>query len=134
MSHLNPPPNRIPISMYTAPDVKAYLNKQKEAIRLLYYILDSPMTSVRVYSVKTANYTITDEDYLIHYTTGTFTATFPDASAVQTGTKFAIKNSGTGTITVDCFGSQTIDDVTTKLLAQYDSITVMSTGTGWIII
>ena len=134
MSHLNPPPNRIPISMYTAPDVKAYLNKQKEAIRLLYYILDSPMTSVRVYSVKTANYTITDEDYLIHYTSGSFTATLPDASAVEAGTQFVIKNSGTGIITVDCFGLQTIDGSSTKLLAQYDSITVMSTGTGWIII
>jgi len=134
VSHLNPPPTRIPISMFTAPDVKAYLNKQKESLRLLYNALDGPMTSVRVYSVKTASYAIIYTDYLIHYTTGSFTATLPDCAAIEAGSEFVIKNSGTGTITVACFGSQTIDGSATKTLAQHKFITVMNTASQWIIV
>jgi len=120
--------------MFTAPDVKAYLTKQKEALRLLHHAMNNPQTSVKVYSVKTANYTVVSADYLIHYTTGTFTATLLDASTVEAGTEFQFKNSGTGTITVACFGSQTIDGVTTKALAQYKYIKVMSDGANWIIV
>ena len=52
-----------------------------------------------------------------------------------TGRVYVIKNSGTGTITVDPNGSQTIDGAATVALAtQYQSIMVMSNGANWIVI
>ena len=82
---------------------------------------------------KTANYTATTSDHTIICGAGneTFTVTLMAASGV-TGFILNIKNIGTGTITVDANGSETIDGATTNSLsAQYDSITIQSDGTEW---
>jgi hypothetical protein len=84
------------------------------------------------YVAKTGAYTITADDYCIDCTSGTFTVTL--LPAVQ-GRIYVIKNSGTGTITIDGDGSETIDDTTTKTLStQYSSYTLMGKSGGWIII
>jgi hypothetical protein len=49
------------------------------------------------------------------------------------GQQFEVKNSGAGTITVDPSGAETIDGASTKTLAQYDALRIMSNGTNWII-
>lgn len=134
MSRISPPPTKIPISMFRTPDVQSYLIKQKEALRLIHHFVTGQMTSIKVYSVKTADYTIISTDYLIHYLTGSFTATLPDAAAVEEGSEFMIKNSGSGTITLDGNGSQTIDGAATKTLAQHKYLKVMNDGANWIIV
>lgn len=78
-------------------------------------------------------YTVTSLNYVIDCISGTFTVTLPTAAGII-GQEFIIKNSGSGSITIDPSGSQTIDGDTTKILAQYDSMSIVSNGTNWIII
>lgn len=140
MPIINPPPERLPIEMFKTPAVKSYLLKQKETIRLLYYNAENPTaipiltTSILGYELKTGDYTLLATDYLIHYTSGSHTVTLLDASTVPAGQRFMIKNSGTGTITVDGDGSQTIDDDLTASLTQYNAMGIMSDGANWIVV
>lgn len=85
------------------------------------------------YREVTSTATISSVDYQIECTSGTFNVTLPTAVG-ETGRVYSIKNSGTGTITVDTTSSQTIDGSLTQTLAQYDNIQVMSNGANWIII
>jgi len=89
---------------------------------------------IKSYTAKTGTYTITEEDYLIDCTANSFTLTLPTAVGI-TGREYRIKNSGTGTITVDCNGSETIDDgLTAEIAIQYESITVVSNGSNWVVV
>ena len=86
------------------------------------------------YAAKIAAYTITSTDYMIDYTSGTFTVTLPSAIGI-TGQIFVIKNSGTGTITIAPNGTETIDGATSKTLTvQYSGYTLMSDGANFKII
>ncbi len=85
---------------------------------------------------KTANYTTTVNDHTITCGAGneTFTVTLI-AAASATGQILNIKNVGTGTITIDGNGAETIDGATTQVIAtQYDCITIQSDATSWHII
>ena len=89
---------------------------------------------------KTASYTIgtpASSLYQEVYTvsgSSTATITLPDATACI-GMRYDIKRLGTATVTVACTGSQTIDGLATvQILAQYANCTVISTGSGWVII
>lgn len=83
---------------------------------------------------KTSTYTIDNTDCVVNCTSGTFTVTLPTAVGL-TGQYFIIKNSGTGSITVDGNGAETIDGLSTKILAiQHESIIVVSNGANWIIV
>ena len=65
---------------------------------------------------------------------GTFTVTLPMASSSD-GNNYLIKNIGSGVITVDGNGSDTIDGAATQSLSsQYDFIAIVSDGTEWFII
>jgi hypothetical protein len=84
------------------------------------------------YQAASATYAVKTSDYLLDFTTGTFTATLPTATGCQ-GKTYVFKNSGTGIITIATTSSQTIDGVTTSILAtQYATITVVSNGANWI--
>ncbi len=85
------------------------------------------------FAQKSAIYTLTSLDNIIECTANTFTITLPTAVGIA-GKQYVIKNSGSGVITVDGDGSQTIDDELTQALNQYDSITIVSNNTNWIII
>jgi hypothetical protein len=82
-----------------------------------------------------ATYTATtSDDYFINITSGTFTLNLPTA-ATPYGQVYVIKNSGTGTVTVDPNGSQTIDGATTFTMnVQNGSITIIGDGTNWKIV
>lgn len=91
-------------------------------------------------ALKTANYTATDNDYLllVDATSGSVTITLPTAvPPAGTGaskSRFIIKrtDSSGNTVTVATTSSQTIDGVATYTLgAQYDSATIDSDGTNW---
>lgn len=85
------------------------------------------------YVAKTGTYTITDIDYTVDCTSGTFTVTLPSAVGRQ-GKIFVIKNSGNGIITLNTTSSQTIDAALTQTLTIMVSYTVQSNGANWIII
>jgi hypothetical protein len=86
------------------------------------------------YVAVTGTYAALTTDAVIDATSGTFTVTLPTAVGV-TGKLYDVKNSGTGVITVATTSAQTIDGGTTAVLKrQFESITMISTGTGWDII
>lgn len=83
---------------------------------------------------RTSAYTIDNEDCVVNCTSGTFTVTLPTAVGCE-GQYFIIKNSGTGVITIDGDGAETIDGQNNKILAvQYESMTVISDGANWKVI
>lgn len=73
-------------------------------------------------------------DCVVNCTANTFTVTLPTAVGIE-GQYFIIKNSGTGVITVEGDGSETIDGAANKILAvQYEGITVVSNGSDWVVV
>jgi hypothetical protein len=91
-------------------------------------------------SAKTADYTITDTDGVVHVlmTTSTTdrTVTLPTV-ADNTGRIITVTkvDSASGSVTIDGEGAETIDDATThEFFSQYDSMTVQSDGSEWWII
>lgn len=87
------------------------------------------------YVEKTANYTFTDADYTVNYTSGTANATLLTAVG-RAGKIFQLNNSGTGIITVLTTSSQTIngDASGTITLSQWEQLTFQSNGANWILI
>lgn len=84
-------------------------------------------------SAKTGAYTLisTDRGKLIDATSGTWPLTLTAVATLGDGFAFAVKNSGTGVITIDPSGSETIDGAATITLAAGESCAVVCTGTGW---
>ena len=77
--------------------------------------------------------TFVNPNETINCTGGTFSVNLPTASGIQ-GRLYVLVNSGTGVITLDPNGAETINGNATITLAQYISRTVQSDGTNWIII
>lgn len=69
-------------------------------------------------SARTANASLGDADraWLIEITSGTFTQTFDAAATLGNGWYCYLSNSGTGTITLDPTGAETIDGKTSYLM------------------
>ena len=88
------------------------------------------------YRAITAARTLDTTDYTVDCTSGSFSVTLPAATGTDmTGRIYNIKNSGTGTITIARTSPNTIDGATSQTLSgRYQTITVQSTGTNWIII
>lgn len=82
---------------------------------------------------KVAAYTITNLDYTINCTSGSFTVTLPTAVGIA-GRVYVIKNSGVGSITLDGNGAQTIDTLATQPIVSGGAMKVQSDGANWIII
>lgn len=119
---------------------KGYTDRFNNVLRLYFRQLDLVVRALmagiatKEYTSVSTTYTLTTADYLIECTgSSSFTITLLSAVGVQ-GREYQIKQSGTGTITVDAAGSETIDGSTTKLLVQYDAMKIMSNGTNWIIV
>ncbi len=69
----------------------------------------------------------------INCTANTFNVNLPTAVGIQ-GTTYTLVNSGTGVITLDGNGAETINGTETIELIQYISKTVQSDNTNWVII
>jgi hypothetical protein len=82
---------------------------------------------------KTAAYTViaADRGKLIDATTGTWTLTLTAAATLGAGFVVGVRNSGTGTITIDPNASEQIDGATTIALAAGESCLCVCTGTAW---
>jgi hypothetical protein len=98
-----------------------------------WYFLSRPRDSLVVFA--TSNYSLGQFDGTLVCTSGTFAATLPSAVGC-TGRVYNIKNTGNGTITINTTSAQTIDGNASGILklAQYDNLTVQSTGSAWIIL
>jgi hypothetical protein len=76
---------------------------------------------------KTALYTIQPTDDLIRCS-GTFTVTLP--AATGSGKMYVVKNTGTGVITVDGDGSETIDGSLTATVYSLDAVGFVDAAAG----
>ena len=139
--------NRLPYQILVKSGLKADINTTVTKARALegepHYATDTKEFFVfdgtdnipvapRGYTGVSATYTILSTDYTIDCTANTFTVTLPTAVGI-TGQIYNIKNSGTGTITVDGDGTETIDgDTSIDIVTQYDSRTFQSNGANWI--
>ena len=103
--------------------------------RLTYLPFSGSSTTLTLaYTAVTSTYLIQQFDFVIDCTANTFTVTLPTAVGI-TGKQFCIKNSGTGSITVDGNGSETIDEALTFILStKGESIWVVSDGANWKVI
>jgi hypothetical protein len=109
----------------TGAQIKAWINDW----------LTQPLSLVQS---KTATFTadVGYDIYLCSASGGAFTANLP--TAVGNGGKifrFKKTDSSTNAVTVDGSGTETIDGATTFVLnAQYESVTVLSDGTNWLVV
>lgn len=88
--------------------------------------------SAKTVTTQTGNYTVltTDDIVLVN---GTYTMTLPTAVGA-TGKEYIVKNIGTGTVTVDGDGVETIDANATVALSPYEALKIVSDGTEWWIV
>jgi len=89
-------------------------------------------TEIYTYSAKTGDYTVLTTDRTIDCT-GTITITLPTAVG-NDGQCFVVKNSGSGSVTVDADGTETIDGALSHVIANPVALKVQSNGANWIII
>lgn len=83
-------------------------------------------------TVITSSYTATaDDKIIVCNSSSALTVYLPSATTKQA---YFIKNIGTGAVTVDGAGSETIDGSTTQILYQWEGMHVLAYTTGaWII-
>jgi hypothetical protein len=80
-----------------------------------------------------STYTVTDSDYMVDVTGGTFNVQLPTAVGVQ-GRLLAIKNNGGGAVTILPYGSEKIDDKTLLILSETNAVQLVSNGAQWVIL
>jgi hypothetical protein len=81
---------------------------------------------------KTANYTVVEADRGdVIFCTNSFTLSLTAAATLGDGFSFGVVNTGTGSITIDPSGAETIDGVATKTIAPNQSAFVVTNGTAW---
>ena len=94
-------------------------------------------TSFTVRTITTTSDTMTNNDYVTVWTnTSAKTANLPAVASVQPGRKYEFINTAAGTVTIDAFGSETINGATTLVLvagtaAGAGRCTIVSDGTQW---
>lgn len=86
------------------------------------------------YEARTSNTILgqSDDSKLIDITSGTFSQTFTAAATLGDGWKVALRNSGTGTITLDPNGAETIDGSTTLKMYPGETYLVFCTGSAFV--
>ena len=101
---------------------------QKDALSALGSLMGSGVL------VKIGAYTIASSDRgkVINCTSGTFTISVTAAATLGDGFSFGVKNSGTGTVTINPNGSELIDGVASVDLLPGESGLVVCNGTAFI--
>lgn len=83
--------------------------------------------------VKSAGYAVTPADRgRIILADGSWSLSLPAAADAGAGFVFALRNVGTGTITIAPTGVELIDDAVSLALGRGGAALIVSTGTGWI--
>jgi hypothetical protein len=89
----------------------------------------APILSTR--SISSATAITTTDDIIIANGEGSYNITLP--TAVGSNKQYTIKSLASGTVTVNTLSSQTIDSESTYSLGNKNCVTVISTGSQWII-
>lgn len=84
------------------------------------------------YAYKTTDYNISTTDSIIN-ASGSNNLYLPNPTTII-GKQYIIKNTGTNIVQISGTGSESIDNGTSVDIRQWDSLTLISTGSGWIII
>jgi hypothetical protein len=93
---------------------------------------DLTINGRKIISDISATTTLSATQHFVNCTANTFTINLPTAVGIR-GQEYVVVNSGSGTITIDPNGTETINGGTTGTLTPGDAVTIMSTGTNWII-
>ena len=93
-------------------------------------------TSFTVRSSTATSETLTNNDYVLlcNPSGGAQTVNLPAVASVQPGRAYFVRTTGTtNTVTLDGFGSETIDGASTKMLASgaIHGALVVTDGTAW---
>lgn len=88
------------------------------------------------YKAITGTYSVLLSDILLVATSGTFAVTMPDATTMQIGKPYMIKNIGTGFITLNSTGGQTIGGQAsgTIIFGQHHGYELASNGANIIVL
>ena len=78
----------------------------------------------------TTSLSVNDANMVVCNSSSNFTVTLPTAT---TGITYMIKNINTGTVTIDGYSTQLIDDNSSIDIKQWESVTLVSNGTIWLI-
>ena len=78
----------------------------------------------------TTSLSINDANMVVCNSSSDFTVTLPTAT---TGVTYMIKNINTGTVTIDGYSTLLIDDMSDIDIEQWESVTLVSNGTIWLI-
>lgn len=97
------------------------------------FINSGVISGLGAYVEKTANYTLTSSDFTVNCTVNSFTVTLPTAVGIA-GRAFEITNTGSGIITLEGNGSETIQGDLTQSIYQDECFVVRSTGLNWIVV
>lgn len=83
---------------------------------------------------KTAAYTVVSSDAgkIINCTANTFTVSLTAAATLGSGFNCWIWNTGTGVITIDPNGGETIDGFATRILRPQEGLQIICNGTNWV--
>ena len=126
-------------STVTEAQFKQAITDQREFLASLFGADGSVATALATvgalgggYISKTAAYTLVGQDRgrLIDCS-GTFTLSLSAASTLGVGFTVAIRNSGTGSVTLDPSGTELIDGLSTITCAPGESFVLCCTGSAW---
>lgn len=86
------------------------------------------------YAARTSNTVLSlgNNDNLIEITSGTFSQTFATAASLGSGWRVFLKNSGTGDITLDPSGSETIDGLTSFVMYPGEMRLIYCNGSAFV--
>lgn len=96
--------------------------------------LDPGLPSINVKSV-TTTYTIDPRDVVVlgNHAVTPFTVTLPSMAAAKPRL-YAVKNINAAAVTISAGGTVNIDNATTKVLAQWEGVILITDGSQWYII
>lgn len=86
------------------------------------------------YRAINSNYPMIPDDrgQILDVVAGTLTVTTPDSATAGAGFYSYIRNSSAGDLTLEGFGSQTVNGALSVSMAPGDSVILLSTGTNWV--
>lgn len=88
----------------------------------------------RAIRVKTGAYTVTDADataLIVASGAASWTLALPAAAAVGSGFPFTLRNEGTGKVTIDPNGAETVNGLATIGVYPGDTVELVCDGTSW---
>lgn len=95
--------------------------------------LNNLIVANELVSLQPTDYTVVagDRAHLIAFTSGSATCTLPTTASVDDGFFFAVRNSGSGTITLTPSGGVYIDGAASKAIAPTEGLICYTDGTDW---